>query len=267
MNETIESSRPRNRVSVIIPVYNAEPFLQRALDSVRSQTAPPCEVICVDDGSTDTSPHIASSYDARGAFTLRVIKLPQNLGVAAARNRGWDAALGDYVAFLDADDVWASDKLTCQLRAIEQDELDFIGGHSGQLAPLASLPITPLNRKITIEKPGLLAAMLSNPFHTSSVLLRRDITRRFPENGHLSEDYALWLQMIASEWRCGRHAQHLSYMFKRPFGASGLSARIWKMQKGELIALTSFGWRKAPHFLPLALAISCLKFCTRLLRK
>ncbi|MDA8454598.1 glycosyltransferase [Acidovorax sp. GBBC 3334] len=264
------------RVSVIIPAYNAEATLERALDSVRAQTLPPLEVICVDDGSRDGSAALARRYDPAGAFRLRVVQQPRNAGTAAARNRGLDLAEGDVIAFLDADDVWSPGKLEHQVTAMHRHGLDLFGGYSGLLAPeqqqgqqVRQAPAADPRAAappIDIRTVTLLPAMLSNPYHTSSVLVRRDARVRFPDNGQLSEDYALWLQLIASGWRCARHPQRLSFMYKPSFGASGLSAQLWRMQRGELGALRAVGWRAHRGALVLALPVSCLKFGVRLLR-
>ena len=99
-----------NTVSVIMPTFNHARYLRAAIDSALAQTHPPHEVIVVDDGSTDATPAILSEYGDR----IRAMRQP-NAGVAAARNAGLATASGDYVAFLDSDDVWAPDKLERQL--------------------------------------------------------------------------------------------------------------------------------------------------------
>jgi glycosyltransferase involved in cell wall biosynthesis len=95
-------------ISVVIPAYNAEKYLAEALESVRAQTFSDYEILVIDDGSTDRTAEIASSYDG-------VLFLTQNnRGAAAARNAGIRAARGAYVAFLDADDTWLPSKLEKQ---------------------------------------------------------------------------------------------------------------------------------------------------------
>jgi glycosyltransferase involved in cell wall biosynthesis len=96
-------------VSVVIPVYNAEAFLAEALDSVFAQEYAPLEVIVVDDGSSDRSGEIARSYTGVRLFEQT------NQGASAARNRGIAHATGEYVAFVDADDVVPPTKLTLQV--------------------------------------------------------------------------------------------------------------------------------------------------------
>jgi glycosyltransferase involved in cell wall biosynthesis len=97
-------------ISVIIPAYNYARYLSEAIDSVFAQTYPALEVIVVDDGSTDETPAVLAAYGDR----IRAIRL-QNQGVSAARNTGISAARGEYVAFLDADDLWQPAKLEAQM--------------------------------------------------------------------------------------------------------------------------------------------------------
>lgn len=100
-------------VSVVIPAFNSQAYLAEALESVAWQTDEPREVIVVDDGSSDCSAAIARSFAG-----VRVIQQP-NRGVSAARNAGIKAATSDYIAFLDADDIWLPDKLARQQSALD----------------------------------------------------------------------------------------------------------------------------------------------------
>jgi len=105
-------------VSVIIPAYNAAAFIEQTLDSVLVQTYRNIEVLVVDDGSEDETPHIVRSYMVRDH---RVILLQQtNQGVAAARNYAIERAKGEYIAPIDADDVWSSNKLAEQVACMEE---------------------------------------------------------------------------------------------------------------------------------------------------
>ena len=106
-------------VSVIIPVYNREKFLAAAIDSVFSQTYRPIQVIIVDDGSTDRSGAIARSYkDVEYIYQ-------ENQGVSVARNKGVDAAQGEFIAFLDSDDLWLPHKLETQIKyMLQHPEVD-----------------------------------------------------------------------------------------------------------------------------------------------
>lgn len=105
------------QVSVVIPVYNGEQTIKRALDSVFAQTFPGLEVIVVDDASTDGTVDVVAQYkDDR----LTLIRSPENQGAGAARNKGIAEARGRWVAFLDADDAWKPSKLEKQIAFLER---------------------------------------------------------------------------------------------------------------------------------------------------
>ena len=103
-------------VSIVIPVFNAELFLERTLLSVQQQTHENLEIIIVNDGSTDTSDQIAARY-ADSDRRFQVIT-QRNSGVASARNHGLQHSLGEYVAFLDADDIWHPTKIERQMEVL-----------------------------------------------------------------------------------------------------------------------------------------------------
>ena len=98
-------------VSIIIPCHNAAPWLAETLESAVAQTWPKKEIILVDDNSTDGSLELARGYESRGVRVLT----QSNRGAAAARNAGLAAARGDYLQFLDADDLLSADKISAQL--------------------------------------------------------------------------------------------------------------------------------------------------------
>lgn len=103
------------RVSVIIPTYNRQTYVSRAIDSVLSQTYRDFEVIVVDDGSVDNTKEVATAY----GDAIRYVYQP-NQGPGAARNLGIRSATGAYLAFLDSDDVWLPSKLAVQVELLER---------------------------------------------------------------------------------------------------------------------------------------------------
>jgi glycosyltransferase involved in cell wall biosynthesis len=111
-------------VSVIIPTYQSPLTLQSAIMGVLNQTHRNLELIVIDDCSKDNTPEAVSAIkDER----IKYIRLPENRGVAAARNAGLRASSGEFLAFCDHDDEWLADKLTEQLRAFEENRLSNIG--------------------------------------------------------------------------------------------------------------------------------------------
>lgn len=103
-------------VSVVIPNYNYAPYLRETIDSVLSQSYAPIEVVVVDDGSTDNSLEVLRAYGR----SIKVIQ-QRNQGVSAARNLGVQESSGEYVAFLDADDVWLPTKVEKQVARFQSD--------------------------------------------------------------------------------------------------------------------------------------------------
>jgi glycosyltransferase involved in cell wall biosynthesis len=101
-------------ISVVIPVYNGAQFIAAAIRSVINQTLRPGEIIVVDDGSRDASADIAASFTA-----VRTLRLPHR-GASAALNAGVSAITGDWLAFLDADDLWAPDMLASEAAALDE---------------------------------------------------------------------------------------------------------------------------------------------------
>lgn len=125
------------KISVIIPVYNDEKYLRECLDSVSCQTLEDIEIICIDDGSTDSSPEILNEYSKDSRITI--ISQP-NQGSAIARNRGLDIARGKYIGFLDADDIYINpESLEAMFNAAEKYDADMIS---------ANLKFLTQNRKI-----------------------------------------------------------------------------------------------------------------------
>lgn len=107
------------KVSVLVAVYNAEPYLSQCLDSLLGQTLRDIQVICVDDCSSDRSPDILQTYASKDN-RVEVIRLRENRGQAHARNVGLTVARGQYVTFLDSDDWFSADALACAVEVFER---------------------------------------------------------------------------------------------------------------------------------------------------
>lgn len=121
----IDGIRTAPLVSVIMPAYNAEKYIEEAVSSVLSQTYKNWELLILDDCSSDCTAEIAE-YFASLDTRIRLLRNPQNMGVAKTRNRGFDIAKGEWIALLDSDDVWHSDKLEKQLAVAGRAGADII---------------------------------------------------------------------------------------------------------------------------------------------
>jgi glycosyltransferase involved in cell wall biosynthesis len=147
-------------VSVVIPVRNGAGYLGEAIESVLAQACPGIDVIVVDNGSTDGSRAVAESFGA----PVRVIDEPRR-GAAHARNSGAMLARGEYVAFLDADDLWAPGKLARQLNELEaRQDLDMVFTHGENFL---SPELTETQRREVRFVTGV------GPFITASAMLAR----------------------------------------------------------------------------------------------
>src|SRR5215217_942996 len=119
------------RISVVVPIYNVEEYLPACLDSVARQTVDDFEVVMVNDGSTDRSAEIAGQYGRRDP-RFRLVQ-QENAGLSAARNTGIEAATGEFLAFLDSDDVLPPNAYELLLGALDRTGSDFATGNVHRL--------------------------------------------------------------------------------------------------------------------------------------
>ncbi len=182
-------------VSVIIPTYNRACFLCETLESVLAQTYQDFEILVVDDGSTDDTEAVLAPYMSR----IRYFK-QENAGPAIARNRGIFYSKGEYVAFLDSDDLWYAEKLEKQVKILDENPeigvvyTDCYCGQSptdpNQTGFFASAypPSGDIFERMT----------QNNLFWTSSLMLRKEVfitSGIFDPTLRWSEDYDLWLRI------------------------------------------------------------------------
>lgn len=177
-------------VSVVIPVYNAEKHLEATLASVFAQTYQNIEIVAVDDGSQDRSVSILEQYPDR----VRVIK-QSNKGAAAARNRGVREAKGEWIAFIDADDLWTDDKVQRQLEACGQ----FDWSHTDSIF-LGGVNDGCKDSDFTAKYQGnvLNKLVCGNFIGTSSCMIRRKVFLEscgFNESLRSIQDWELWVRI------------------------------------------------------------------------
>ncbi len=190
-------SLPIPVVSVIIPAYKVAPFIQATLDSVLGQTFANYEIIVINDGSPDTE-ELEQQLES---YQHRITYLRQsNQGAGAARNAGLRAARGEFVAFLDGDDLWLPDFLKSQLALIAEGEgldlvyADALNLHGTKLTRMSNMEFNPSVGPVTAE------SLISGTCNviTSSVVARRNIVLEvglFDESFPNSQDFDLWLRL------------------------------------------------------------------------
>lgn len=189
MKQTLEPAD----VSVIIPTFNRSRWVLEAVNSVLHQTLKPREILVVDDGSTDDTADVLSSY----GDAIRVLHLKENRGVSAARNRGIEAAVSRYIAFLDSDDLWLPRKLEAQMgHVLQHPEIRI--HQTDEIWIRNGVRVNPGKRHRKPEgwifEPSLHLCLIS----PSAVLIERrlfDDVGLFDERYPACEDYDLWLRI------------------------------------------------------------------------
>ncbi len=182
------------KVSVIIPVYNAESFIEETLESALAQTYKNIEIIVVNDGSTD------GSYKKIKPYLPSIKYISQeNKGVSSARNNGIRQSKGELIAFLDSDDVWVPEKLQIQVEYLNENKNTAFVHSNIKYINESSQLISPETDFV----PGISGMCFrelfeGNKIATSTVVIRKDCLERvgyFTENITFAEDYELWLKM------------------------------------------------------------------------
>ncbi|MFW6331849.1 MAG: glycosyltransferase family 2 protein [Thermodesulfobacteriota bacterium] len=181
-----------SQVSVIIPTYNRAEMVGEAIESVLNQDFSSFELIVIDDGSTDQTSKVLRSFGRR----IRSIR-QENKGVSAARNLGICHASGEWIAFLDSDDLWLPGKLTAQVDFFRRNPASLIC-QTQEIWIRNGRRVNPKHRHEKrsgmIFEPSLALCLVS----PSAVMIRRslfDLVGRFDENLPACEDYDLWLRI------------------------------------------------------------------------
>lgn len=183
-----------NKVSVIMPVYNAERFLRQAVDSVLTQSYSDFELILVDDCSTDGSYDILCEYENKDK-RVRVFKNEQNKGVSYTRNFAVSKANGEYIALIDSDDMWRKDKLSKQMSLIEKypdTDLCYTASAFVDTESVESDFVFNVPEQVTYKK-----LLKQNVASCSSVLIKKKWLVKYPmAHDNMHEDFAVWLSVL-----------------------------------------------------------------------
>lgn len=213
-------------VSIVIPVFNAAPYLKETIQSVQNQTYPHWEVIFVDDASTDNSLNILQSYKADN---IKVLSLSKNKGPAIARNTGLEEAQGRYITFLDADDVWDADKLRKQLDFVKEKAcaFSFTGYEFADETATRNGKIVSVPEKINYNE-----ALKNTTISTITVMFDRSKISTellmMPEDCQ-REDTATWWKILKNGYTAYGLNEPLS-VYRRHAGSH--SSNKWRAVKG-----------------------------------
>ena len=204
-NKILSISREKSQplVTVITPLFNAQDFIGETIESVLDQTYQNWEMIIVDDCSTDNSRDIVKKYEAKES-RIKLIELEKNFGgPARPRNVGLDISKGDYLAFLDADDVWLKNKLQVQINEMLVNNLDFTSTDSKFIDDNSIDTIINKHKIIIffkkIKRKATLSDVIKGSFiSTSSAIVSKNFISKFDENKDFIgvEDMYLWMKIL-----------------------------------------------------------------------
>jgi len=228
---------------VVIPTQNASQTIGRTVDSVLNQTLLPDEIIFVDDCSTDSTVEVIHQHSGLSTCSnSRLLTTSTNSGPGVARNLGWNEAGSEFVAFLDADDSWHPQKLELQVAALLSHPWASFSGHRYLIDSGDSMAVLRYS-KLPYREFGLVHFLLRNRFSTPSVMVSRNVKLRFGEHPGVSDDYLLWLRLLARGERALFSDAPLVHLHKAAYGDGGLSgqqrnisAEVWASPDPETIA-------------------------------
>lgn len=255
-------------VSAIIPCFNCEATIGRAIESIISQTLSPEELILVNDASEDGSLTVLKYYETLYPNWIKVIDLRSNVGAASARNIGWKISSCPYIAFLDADDSWHPQKIEIQYSFMKKNVEADVVGHLVCRATndnYNSLNINSNNFKI--RKVNATSLLFKNYFSTPCVMVKSGLDFKFEEHKRHSEDLFLWQNLAFDGANLVRIEINLAFIHKSVFSDHGLNSQLWKMESGELMNLLTHFKNNKINFFTFVLCViySLTKFIVRLL--
>jgi glycosyltransferase involved in cell wall biosynthesis len=253
--------------SVVIPAYNAERTIEACLASVTAQIFAPLEVLVVDDNSgdgTEAAVRRCEGQLAAAGIRLEYCRLSRNAGPSAARNKAISVAKGSYIAFLDADDTWASEKLAIVDR--------FVGGSGAGLVchAYAMGPVLRSGGSYESERVSMCGMLIRNPAQTSCTVVRKQPALAFDETMRHCEDYDLWMRIGEHHTILRIVGDPLTRLGRPQLSAGGLSGATMQMRLGEVRVYFNFcrrAWLSRAWLFPGLLIWSAVKHIYSWLRR
>ena len=219
------------KVTVIIPTFNRGYCLAESIQSVLDQSFTDFELIVVDDGSTDNTPEVMNQFS-----DIHKISMKKNRGVSFARNRGMEQARGEWIAFLDSDDLWERHKLVTQMKWVERHP-DCHAVYTDEIWIRNGVRVNPMNKHRKYSGDIFRYCLPLCIVSPSSVLLRAELLNEvggFDESMPVCEDYDLWLRIAI---RFPFHFIEEKLIVKRGGHEDQLSRKFWGMDRWRVQAL------------------------------
>ena len=241
-------------ISVVMPCHNSGEFIQAAIESVLSQTYRNMELIIVDDFSTDDSKSIITRFAAQDSRIISVYK-GINEGAAMSRNVALDLAQGDYIAFLDSDDVWNADKLETQLKYMLEHDCGFVYSYYNVMSNAGRYCYT-LKAPKTVTRNKLLFTCFIG---CSSVVISRSLLGRKRQRDIVCRnDYMFWLDILR-DGKVGYCCPGVFSSYRRGSGISSNKLRNFKFYCYVITNATSYGALLLVITTPIFLAFNVIK--------
>jgi teichuronic acid biosynthesis glycosyltransferase TuaG len=248
--------------SVVIPAYNAERTIEACLESVIAQTLTPLEVLIIDDASCDGTEAAVRRCEkklAAAGIALEYCRLTKNSGPSAARNKGIRAAKGGYIAFLDADDTWVSEKLAIVDKFATASKAGLLcHAYFGEPGLRAGSGVSGHQA----EPLSVYGMLLRSPAQTSCAVVRNEAALAFDESMRYCEDYDLWMRIAEKSSALRLVGIPLARLSRPQLSVGGLSSNTLRMRAGEWRVHFKFcrrDWLRRAWFLPGLLAFSLFK--------
>ena len=219
-------------VSVIMPAYNAEKYIQEAIDSILNQSYANFELLIFDDGSSDST---RSMIDRYSDDRIKKIFADKNGGVIAARNHCIDLAKGKYIALMDADDIASNDRFEKQITFLEADGCDVCGSEHWNLNQSTGVLKPSKDRHTDADLRALLSVYCT--MCNSAVMVRAEIMKRFKYDAAIpvAEDYHLWVELAAAGYRFANLRERLVTYRQYPEQSSSKHVEKFKVATTEIM--------------------------------
>jgi len=229
-------------VSVIMPAYNSEVFISESIQSVIDQTYANWELLVIDDASSDTTKEIVEKFSSKDS-RIRLLENSTNSGAHHSRNRGIRAAVGNYIAFLDADDLWKPKKLKKQLKVLSKPNIaacfssyeliDEKGSHLNQV--IEALPVLHYEKLLKANYVGNLTGIYS--VDILGKIYCPDILKR--------QDWALWLKVLEEGGPMEGIEESLAFYRKRNNSISTNKIEMLKYNFSVYRSVLNYGFFKS----------------------
>lgn len=240
----------KETVSIVVPVFHAEKYMEETMDCVLAQTYTDWELLLVVDGSTDPTVEVIRKYIEKKQETrIRLFIQEENRGAALARNRGVKEATGRYIAYLDADDLWKPDKLEKEVEFLQKKDAAFVftGYEFADENGKGTGKVVSVPKKLTYRE-----ALKNTTIFTTTVMFdTARVDKALLEMPDMkSEDTALWWKVLRNGYDAYGLNENLAY-YRRP--AQSLSSN-------KLVAIGRI-WNLYRRAEKLSVPYSCYNFC------